>query len=129
MTDAFSHPGDPVFPIRLQTLFPSGTFNDGEPSRNSAPLNPEELPQEDDGIEYVSEAAVDSRDSQGRFVLSDVAQIWGPLLQHTEPFRSTFDKHCEGRRIFLTKKGYLGLGPEGAQSGDIIILLKGSYVP
>ena len=129
MTDVFSRSDHPVAPITLQTLFPPVTFDNQEQNHHSTTPSCETLPQVDDGIEYSLESAIDSQVNQGRFALSDLAEIWGPMLKHTEPFKSTFDKHCEGRRIFLTKKGYLGLGPKGAQAGDAIILLKGSYVP
>jgi hypothetical protein len=34
-----------------------------------------------------------------------------------------------GRRIFLTKKGYLGLGPAHIQENDTVMLVNGGYVP
>jgi hypothetical protein len=36
---------------------------------------------------------------------------------------------CKGRRLFLTKDGYLGLGPEQTKDGDLACILFGSPVP
>ncbi|KAK0625906.1 heterokaryon incompatibility protein-domain-containing protein [Immersiella caudata] len=35
----------------------------------------------------------------------------------------------EGRRCFVTSEGYVGLGPEGMQVGDMVVVLKGASVP
>ncbi|KAF4828663.1 Heterokaryon incompatibility protein 6, OR allele [Colletotrichum tropicale] len=39
------------------------------------------------------------------------------------------EKYALGRRFFITEKGYMGLAPVGAQTGDIIVVLFGSHVP
>ncbi|KAF4857009.1 Heterokaryon incompatibility protein 6, OR allele [Colletotrichum siamense] len=39
------------------------------------------------------------------------------------------EKYALGRRFFITKKGYMGLAPLGAQSGDNVVVLFGSHVP
>ena len=36
---------------------------------------------------------------------------------------------CEGRRLFETQSGLLGLGPEGMEEGDCIVVLLGGPVP
>ena len=51
------------------------------------------------------------------------------FIEITQPFASAFNKSYEGRRIFLTKKGYIGLGPESIQENDAVMLLEGGYVP
>lgn len=33
------------------------------------------------------------------------------------------------RRCFQTREGGLGLGPEWAKEGDVVMLIKGGYVP
>lgn len=35
----------------------------------------------------------------------------------------------QGRRLFKTEKGYIGLGPEHTQCGDAVFVLEGSAVP
>lgn len=50
-------------------------------------------------------------------------------MRRFEPFKLSLDKNSERKRLFLTKKGYLCLGPEGGQVRDRIMLVKGSYVP
>ncbi|KAF1981417.1 hypothetical protein K402DRAFT_235334 [Aulographum hederae CBS 113979] len=37
--------------------------------------------------------------------------------------------YLHGRRIMRTHKGYLGLAPEGSQTGDKVALVKGSRIP
>ena len=34
-----------------------------------------------------------------------------------------------GRKLFITKRGYLGIGPEWIEPGDNVILVAGAYVP
>ena len=36
---------------------------------------------------------------------------------------------CHGRRLFITSKGRLGIGPSGTSIGDEICILEGSAVP
>ncbi|KAF3803244.1 hypothetical protein GCG54_00013351 [Colletotrichum gloeosporioides] len=51
-----------------------------------------------------------------------------PQLQNEEAdFR--LEKYALGRRFFITKKGYMGLAPIGAQIGDNVVVLFGSHVP
>ena len=40
-----------------------------------------------------------------------------------------FEKYALGRRFFITKRGYFGLAPKGAESGDRIVVVFGSEVP
>jgi hypothetical protein len=44
-------------------------------------------------------------------------------------FHSTLSVRCVSRRAFVTKDGYLGLGPDAIQAGDIVVVLLGSNVP
>ncbi|KAF0322271.1 heterokaryon incompatibility protein [Colletotrichum asianum] len=39
------------------------------------------------------------------------------------------EKYALGRRFFITKKGYMGLAPAGAETGDNVVVLFGSHVP
>ena len=36
---------------------------------------------------------------------------------------------ASGRKLFLTPRGYLGLGPENMREGDVVVVLVGSSVP
>ena len=36
---------------------------------------------------------------------------------------------CDGRRLFYTSKGYLGLGPALLQAGDLVCVLAGGAIP
>ena len=36
---------------------------------------------------------------------------------------------CKGRRSFITRKGYIGLGLHSAQKGDLIFVLQGADMP
>ena len=36
---------------------------------------------------------------------------------------------CWDRRLFVTRKGYLGLGPEALREGDLVCILSGGPVP
>jgi Heterokaryon incompatibility protein (HET) len=46
-----------------------------------------------------------------------------------EDFGTIMKDRNEERRIYLTKKGYLGLGPMSVRAGDAIMLIQGSDVP
>jgi hypothetical protein len=37
-----------------------------------------------------------------------------------------FRDHCQGRRIFLTEKGFIGAAPSTADVEDIVIILNGA---
>jgi hypothetical protein len=43
-------------------------------------------------------------------------------------FHATLSVRCESRRAFVTKQGYLGLGPDATQAGDVVVILFGSNV-
>jgi hypothetical protein len=51
------------------------------------------------------------------------------MMEKLEPFKTAWEKNYDGRRIFLTKKGYLGTGPASTMVKDKIMLIEGSYVP
>ena len=36
---------------------------------------------------------------------------------------------CSGRRLFVTRKGYIGIGPEGTQTGNEVFVLSGARLP
>lgn len=44
-------------------------------------------------------------------------------------FRRWLKKACKGRRIFLIRKGYLGLAPSTMDKGDVVALLAGGNTP
>jgi hypothetical protein len=44
-------------------------------------------------------------------------------------FRETTIPICERRRMFLTLNGFLGIGPDCAQEGDIVAVLSGGDLP
>ncbi|KAL6862071.1 hypothetical protein J3F83DRAFT_221824 [Trichoderma novae-zelandiae] len=49
------------------------------------------------------------------------------ILRNTLP--AAIEKYALGRRFFITKKGYFGLGPQNTEPGDRIAVLFGSGVP
>lgn len=51
------------------------------------------------------------------------------MLGKLEPFQSAWEKNYTGRRIFLTEKGYLGIGPATTKVNDMVMIVKGSYGP
>ncbi|KAF2671842.1 hypothetical protein BT63DRAFT_452349 [Microthyrium microscopicum] len=52
-------------------------------------------------------------------------EFYGPISL----FGDRFVKFYDGRRIFVTKNGYLGAGIEDVKAGDVICLVRGSDVP
>jgi hypothetical protein len=44
-------------------------------------------------------------------------------------FERLADKACNGRRFFVTRRGFMGIGPLRARTGDAIAILKGGNVP
>ncbi|KAH6842310.1 hypothetical protein B0I37DRAFT_381652 [Chaetomium sp. MPI-CAGE-AT-0009] len=38
-------------------------------------------------------------------------------------------KYMMGKRPFLTAEGYLGMGPEGVQAGDVVVVFCGGRIP
>ena len=50
-------------------------------------------------------------------------------FEHAEDFTRNLPQTCLGRRVFVTKKGFIGLGPAALQSGDRICALSGAAVP
>jgi hypothetical protein len=81
--------------------------------------------------EYIKYSPTSAEGSFGEIVPDSVAEMrtFDDIAQKIEPFRTAFDNAYGGRRIFLTKKGYLGLGPASIRADDTIMLVEGSYVP
>lgn len=52
-----------------------------------------------------------------------------PSLVPQDTLPPGIEKYALGRRFFITKKGYFGLGPQKAEAGDRIGVLFGSGVP
>ncbi|KAF2098153.1 HET-domain-containing protein [Rhizodiscina lignyota] len=50
-------------------------------------------------------------------------------LKKAMAFRPWMEKACTGRRMFLTRKGYLGLAPYTTKRGDTVALLAGGKTP
>jgi hypothetical protein len=56
-----------------------------------------------------------------------MAKAWRSDLA-TECF-GNFRRTCAGRRFFITKKGYFGMGPAQLAEGDQVYILAGGKVP
>jgi len=54
-----------------------------------------------------------------------------PSLYHETmlSFFEAFHETAAGRRLFVTQKGYLGMGPATAQPGDEVMFLRGAWTP
>ncbi|KAH8745951.1 heterokaryon incompatibility protein-domain-containing protein [Hyaloscypha finlandica] len=48
---------------------------------------------------------------------------------HAQNYHSNFTEACLGRRFFVTKKGYFGIGPAELEEGDEIYILAGGKFP
>ncbi len=53
-------------------------------------------------------------------------ELWDNELNHT---LLDVEAATQGRRFFVTRMGYFGLGPEKCEKGDLIAVLKGGNVP
>ena len=60
---------------------------------------------------------------------ADDVQGMDELPPDLNGFNTNFNRYCGGRRLFITDKQYIGLGPMSMQAGDEVWLLKGSRVP
>lgn len=49
--------------------------------------------------------------------------------RHVQSYHTVFRAACSGRRFFVTKKGYFGIGPAELEEGDEIYILAGGKVP
>lgn len=47
----------------------------------------------------------------------------------SDAFLEAASNACTGRKLFITRKGYLGLGPGALQEGDVVCVLFGGIVP
>jgi hypothetical protein len=47
----------------------------------------------------------------------------------TQPFSDAVTRAVMGRRFFITRKGYMGLGPADVSLGDLVCILPGCQVP
>ena len=59
---------------------------------------------------------------------SKLAQLSGHRKQ-TEMFLQAITSACSYRRLFMTRSGYLGIGPWSLQKGDSVMIVAGAYVP
>jgi hypothetical protein len=70
-------------------------------------------------------------------ILNCLGPIAGPELLSREvdvnklpnPFTRIFDDICQGRRLFVTERGLLGMGPATTMPGDDVLLLDGAWAP
>lgn len=60
---------------------------------------------------------------------SDKALRQQPSLVPQDTLQTGIEKFALGRRFFITKKGYFGLGPQKLEPGDRVAVLFGSGVP
>ena len=51
------------------------------------------------------------------------------LILEENPLHAIFQRTSLERRIYLTEKGYIGLGPQSADDGDEVWILGGAKVP
>jgi hypothetical protein len=49
--------------------------------------------------------------------------------RHVQSYHTAFRAACSGRRFFVTKKGYFGIGPAELEVGDDIYILAGGRAP
>lgn len=47
----------------------------------------------------------------------------------SDAFFEAVSNACTGRKLFITRKGHLGLGPGALQEGDVVCVLFGGIVP
>ncbi len=59
----------------------------------------------------------------------DVAYTSSIAAKEAHIFNERVIKACNGRRLFRTQKGYVGLGPKDIRNGDIVSVLLGGQVP
>jgi hypothetical protein len=64
------------------------------------------------------------------------ATTWFEHLSHifagkpdASRFHEAFLAACRGRRFFVSKKGYMGMGPQGLKEGDSVVVAFGAQVP
>ena len=50
------------------------------------------------------------------------------ILERSEPYRYSMNLMADGRRAFVAS-GYIGLGPQAMQLGDLVCILLGASVP
>ncbi|EHK48139.1 hypothetical protein TRIATDRAFT_298334 [Trichoderma atroviride IMI 206040] len=60
---------------------------------------------------------------------TDKALRQQPSLVPQDTLKAGIEKFALGRRFFITKKGYFGLGPQKLEPGDRVAVLFGSGVP
>lgn len=64
------------------------------------------------------------------FEVSMGAQYARPIPDFIHVIFSRFQSHYHwGRRIFSTARGFIGLGPEYVEEGDVVVILYGGKVP
>ncbi|PTB42994.1 hypothetical protein M441DRAFT_66759 [Trichoderma asperellum CBS 433.97] len=66
-----------------------------------------------------------------RLLIDDVYEALRqrPSLVPQDTLEAGIERFALGRRFFITKKGYFGLGPQKLKPGDRIAVLFGSGVP
>ncbi|KAN0108649.1 Heterokaryon incompatibility protein (HET) domain containing protein [Hyaloscypha variabilis] len=59
--------------------------------------------------------------------LEAIGEVWTSDLAAV--YYASFRRTCSGRRFFITKKGYFGMGPAELSEGDQVYILAGGKVP
>lgn len=60
---------------------------------------------------------------------SDWNSHYSDVLDKAETFGNIMRNKDPSRRLFRTKKNFLGSGPEGVQAGDLVFIIPGASVP
>ena len=56
-------------------------------------------------------------------------RVFVPGKPDASRFHEAFLSACRGRRFFVTKKGYMGMGPQNLKEGDAVVIIFGGQVP
>lgn len=61
--------------------------------------------------------------------LEQLGQKFVPGKPDASRFHEAFLSACRGRRFFVTKNGYMGMGPQTLREGDHVVIIFGGQVP
>ncbi|KAI3322501.1 HET-domain-containing protein [Xylariaceae sp. AK1471] len=82
-----------------------------------------EREEEEENRSKSQEAQIERKEPQ---LLRDIFRASGPSYQRQSEW---IFEACDGRRLFVTNNGYIGLAPDTATVGDLVFVLKGCSVP
>jgi hypothetical protein len=85
-------------------------------------------------LRHITSAVGDAEDVKRKLLdqaikNSDEIRRQQPSLVPQDTLKAGFEKFALGRRFFITKKGYFGLGPQKLEPGDRVAVFFGSGVP